>query len=148
MASYQISLAPEMTAIAQLTEWLGQCCAAEGVPADTVFRLTLALEEAVANVIHYAFTGVRPPFVIRVRLEIGTESLAAEIIDNGRPFDPAAAPAPDLAVPIEQRKPGGLGIHLIRNCQKALTEAEQKVKILTQQQDGLNLEDYNLPSET
>ena len=40
--------------------------------------------------------------------------MVAEIIDNGRAFDPTAAPAPDLSLPLEQRDPGGLGIHLMR----------------------------------
>jgi len=37
------------------------------------------------------------------------------VIDNGHPFDPTAAPEPDLSLPLERRRPGGLGIHLMRS---------------------------------
>ena len=33
---------------------------------------------------------------------------------SGAAFDPSAAPPPDLAIPLHQRDPGGLGIHLMR----------------------------------
>lgn len=41
--------------------------------------------------------------------------MTAEVEDDGRPFNPLEAPEPDLAAPVEERKVGGLGIHLIRN---------------------------------
>jgi len=55
---------------------------------------------------------------------------------------------------VEQMEQGGLtleeslksfeeGISLIRNCQKALKEAEQKVKILTKKGGKDTLEDYS-----
>ena len=43
------------------------------------------------------------------------ERCAAELVDNGRPFDPSAAPYPNLTGSLEDRDAGGLGIHLIRN---------------------------------
>ena len=45
-------------------------------------------------------------------------ALEATVSDDGVPFDPLAAVPPDLGVPVEHRKVGGLGIHLLR----ALTE--------------------------
>ena len=80
-----------------------------------VVRLMLAIEEAATNVVSYAFAEVPPPHRFRVRLDIDDKRCAAELADNGRPFDPSAAPPPDLTGPIEERDPGGLGIHLIRN---------------------------------
>jgi anti-sigma regulatory factor (Ser/Thr protein kinase) len=35
-------------------------------------------------------------------------------VDNGIPFDPHDAPAPNLDAPIEERTPGGLGVHLVK----------------------------------
>jgi anti-sigma regulatory factor (Ser/Thr protein kinase) len=75
----------------------------------------LAIEEAVTNVVSYAFAEMPPPHRIQIRLVIDENRCAAEIADNGRPFDPSAAPPPDLTGTIEERDPGGLGIHLIRN---------------------------------
>jgi anti-sigma regulatory factor (Ser/Thr protein kinase) len=81
---------------------------------DISFRLALALEEAVANVIHHGFAGRKSPHRIEVRLDIGAENLVATVIDNGIPFDPSSTPDPIVSLPVEEREPGGLGILLIR----------------------------------
>jgi len=114
MASHELDVEPQVGEVPRLIDWVGSCCAAEGLAEDVTFKLTLALEEAVANVITHAFLGLPPPHSIKVRLAISARSVSAEIIDNGRPFDPTAAPDPDLSLSLEERRPGGLGIHLMR----------------------------------
>lgn len=114
MPHYEIPLAPDPAEIPRVIDWIGECCAGEGVASDLVFKITVALEEAVTNVVNHAFAGIAPPHAIRLRLEVGAEMIAAEIIDNGRAFDPLAQPHPDLSLPIAERAIGGLGIHLMR----------------------------------
>lgn len=114
MAAHRLSLKPDLGEIPRLIEWVERCCGAAGLGSDISFRLALALEEVVANVIHHGFAGRRPPHRIEVRLAIGAASLIATVIDNGIPFDPSSTPDPTLSLPVEQREPGGLGILLIR----------------------------------
>jgi serine/threonine-protein kinase RsbW len=114
MASHELDVKPEIREVARLIEWIDACCAAQGLAEDLKFKLTLAIEEAVVNVITHAFEGLPPPHSITVRLDIAAASVTAEIIDNGRYFDPTSAPEPDLSLPIAERDPGGLGIHLTR----------------------------------
>jgi len=114
MATYRLDVAPDIAEIPRLLDWIEACCSECGVTGDTLFKLSLALEEAVANVINHAFAGVPPPHCITVELAIESDRVTAEIVDNGRPFDPSAAPAPDKTSPLETRDVGGLGIHLIR----------------------------------
>ena len=113
MASHELDVKPQVGEVPRLIDWVQSCCAAEGLAEDLTFKLTLALEEAVANVTTHAFPGLPPPHSIKVRLDITARSVSAEIIDNGRPFDPTAAPGPDLSLPLEERDPGGLGILLM-----------------------------------
>ena len=115
MPSHQRCVAPQVCQIARLIEWVGSCCGADRVADDVTFKLTLAVEEAVSNAIAHAFADLPPPHLIKVRLEITAASVAAEIIDNGRPFDPTAAPDADLSAPLERRDPGGLGVHLMHS---------------------------------
>jgi anti-sigma regulatory factor (Ser/Thr protein kinase) len=115
MASHEQDVEPQVGEVSRLIDWVESCCAAEGLAEDLTFKLTLALEEAVANVISHAFLGLPPPHSIKVRLDITAQSVSAEIIDNGRPFDPTAAPDPDFSLPLEERDPGGLGIHLMQS---------------------------------
>ena len=114
MAAHELRLEPQIAEIPRLIDWVEAHCAAEGMAAQARFRIALALEEAVTNVIGHAFVGIAPPHLIRVRLDITPQMFVAEVIDNGHPFDPTAAPVPDLSLPIEQRPSGGLGIHLMR----------------------------------
>ena len=114
MAAHELDVTPEVGEVSRLIDWIGSRCAAEGLAEDVTFKLTLALEEAVINVISHAFAGLPPPHSITVRLDIAAQSVTVEIIDNGRPFDPTSAADPNLALPLEQRHPGGLGIHLMR----------------------------------
>jgi anti-sigma regulatory factor (Ser/Thr protein kinase) len=120
MASHELLVKPQVCEVPQLIDWVGSRCATDGLAEDVTFHLTLALEEAVVNVITHAFEGLPPPHSITVRLDITAASVTAEIIDNGRFFDPTAAADPDLSLPLQERRPGGLGIHLMRNMMDRL----------------------------
>ena len=115
MASHQCCVAPQASEVPGLIDWLRSCCRVDGVADALALRVALALEEAVINVITYGFAELPPPHRIAVRLDIGADALAVEIVDNGRAFDPTRAPGPDLSLPLAERDPGGLGIHLMRN---------------------------------
>jgi serine/threonine-protein kinase RsbW/sigma-B regulation protein RsbU (phosphoserine phosphatase) len=115
MASHEMTVAPDLAAIPPLNDWVEERCQEAGLGGELAFKLMLAIEEAVTNVVSYAFAEMPPPHRIQIRLVIDEDRCAAEIVDNGRPFDPSAAPPPDLTGTIEERDPGGLGIHLIRN---------------------------------
>lgn len=114
MAEDHLDLASDIAEIPRLLDWVAARCRAAGVSDDIAFKLALALEEAVANVIHHAFLGMPPPHRLAVELAIGESGIAALVIDNGRAFDPTAAPVAAISAPVEHRDPGGLGILLIR----------------------------------
>ena len=114
MASHDRTVAPELPAIPPLLDWVEERCREAGVPGELIFKFVLAIEEAATNIVSYAFTGMPAPHRLRVRLDIDGERCVAELTDNGHPFDPSAAPPPDLAGSIDERDPGGLGIHLLR----------------------------------
>jgi anti-sigma regulatory factor (Ser/Thr protein kinase) len=115
MAFHDMTVAPALSAIPPLNEWVEERCQEAGLSSELTFKFVLAIEEAVTNVVSYAFAEVPLPHRIRVRLDIDDERCAAEVVDNGRPFDPSAAPPPDLTSSLEERDAGGLGIHLILN---------------------------------
>ena len=114
MADHRLDLAPDVREIARLIDWVESRCDEAGVAGDAVYKLTLALDEAVANVIHHAFADMPPPHRIEVAVVIADDRLTAEVIDNGPAFDPLTTPEPEQTVAIEDRAPGGFGVHLIR----------------------------------
>jgi serine/threonine-protein kinase RsbW len=114
MADHHLALPPDIAEIPRLLDWVETCCTAAAVGDDITCKMALALEEAVANTINHGFAETPPPHRVEVALTIDADCLRAEVIDNGKPFDPVAAPEPDKSAPLEARDPGGLGIHLIR----------------------------------
>jgi len=75
-------------------------------------RLELAVEEWLVNLCRHAYD--RPEGTVEVVVRRANDRLVVEIADKGAPFDPTAAPEPDVAAPLEERAPGGLGLLLIR----------------------------------
>lgn len=89
------------------------CQAAKADPSMS-FELNLALEEAVANVINYAYPqGELHTFQLTAELQ--DNELVFELSDSGAPFNPLAdAKEPDITLSAEERPIGGLGIFLIK----------------------------------
>ena len=80
---------------------------------DLVFRVQLAIEEVVLNVMDYGYDDGIHEFEVIITSD--SDSLTIEVVDGGRPFDPLTdATIPDLDASVEDRKVGGLGIHLVR----------------------------------
>ena len=75
--------------------------------------LNLALEEAVTNVIFYAYPkGTVGDIYIEVAE--ADNALTFTIKDSGKAFDPTARKEVDITASVEERPVGGLGIHLVR----------------------------------
>jgi serine/threonine-protein kinase RsbW len=100
-----------MPAIVAMVELFG---AEHGVPDIVVNDLNLALDEALNNIISYAYAPEAED-EIAVRILLRSGEIVAEIEDGGKPFDPLEVVPPDFSVPVRGRKPGGLGIHFIRS---------------------------------
>ena len=75
--------------------------------------LNLALEEAVTNVILYAYPEGTDGEV-NIDAAVADHALTFTIVDGGKPFDPTAREAVDINAGVEERPVGGLGIHLVR----------------------------------
>jgi sigma-B regulation protein RsbU (phosphoserine phosphatase) len=117
--------------IPTLAEWV------EGlrIPTELNMPINLALEEAVSNVMLYAYPGQNDGKVfvefVQTRDEQG-EKLVFTISDSGVPFDPTQKPETDITLSAEERAIGGLGIHLVRQLMDEITyERIEDKNILT-----------------
>ena len=98
--------------IPTLAEWI------EGleIPAELNMPVNLALEEAVSNVMLYAYPGHSGQvFVECTKMHLDKkEQIIFTISDSGIPFDPTQQAEADISLSAEERNIGGLGIHLVR----------------------------------
>ncbi len=108
----RIEIESDLAELPRVTGFIENFIEDQELSPKTGMHLNLVLEELVTNVIQHGYGGTSGP--IRLTLEREGDLVAAEIRDQAPPFDPFSAPTPDLALPIEERVPGGLGVHLVR----------------------------------
>lgn len=97
-----------------------------------IFRLTLVLEEMVTNIISYGYPRGNQS-TIEITFTLKDNSLVIMLKDYGQPFNPLTAPEPDTKGSMEERKVGGLGIHLVKNMMDQLSyhrEGESNVLVM------------------
>ena len=81
-------------------------------PADCMADLVQAVDEAATNVIRYGYRG--GPGEIDMTAELVGDDIVITLQDRAPEFDPLTMPPPDVSIPPQHRKPGGMGIHLMR----------------------------------
>jgi serine/threonine-protein kinase RsbW len=85
---------------------------AHALPAGAGWRVQLALDEILSNIVRHGGPGAVAPVGVTFSLDGGM--VGVEIVDGTAPFNPLLAPAPDTSRPLHERQPGGLGIALVR----------------------------------
>ena len=81
-----------------------------GFDEDLTHRIVLAVTEAMTNVIRHAY-GNRTDRRIDLELGVEPERLRIDLIDYGTFVDPKVI----CSRPLEDVRPGGLGVHLIKS---------------------------------
>lgn len=84
-----------------------------GLTPNMVFNLNLVLEEAVSNVILYAYPKETQQEIV-LTANKSDKNLIFVLSDTGKAFDPTQVPDADVTLSAEERQIGGLGIFLIR----------------------------------
>ena len=113
--------------IPTLAEWVDSL----ELPQDMNMTINLAIEEAVSNVMLYAYPENESGQVL-VEADKSPDMVVFTITDSGKPFDPTAQAQPDISLSVEERPIGGLGIHLVRQIMDEIKyERKDNNNILT-----------------
>lgn len=96
-----------------MLEWILHGLVPMEFDASTLRRVELASEEALVNIIQHAYQD--RPEKIKITIKAFPKShVEITFKDHGPPFDPLQVKAPLHSAKLEEREPGGLGIHLMR----------------------------------
>jgi len=109
-----ITFRNDISEISRLEGFIEQVAEQFSLPMDIVFNLNLVLEEAVANVIMYAYPKEEHEFIYLSASLKDDNTLVFILTDSGKEFDPTLEPDADIDLSAEKRRIGGLGIFLIR----------------------------------
>lgn len=109
----EITIKNEIEEISKLVEFVEQIGKFHNLEPTLVMNLNLALEEAISNIILYAYPNKIDGDILITITKLDN-SLIFTISDNGLEFDPTLIPDADICLSAKERKVGGLGIFLIR----------------------------------
>jgi sigma-B regulation protein RsbU (phosphoserine phosphatase) len=109
-----IELNNDIAEIPQLSAFIDSFAEEAGLDFSLTMSLNLAMEEAVVNVMEYAYP---EGTVGKVNISASAEGDDVEFVisDSGTAFDPTAKDEVNIDLGVEDRQIGGLGIHLVRN---------------------------------
>lgn len=127
----QIELQADTRLLAGLKQQLVESAAAAGWTGDDLNRFELVVEEAVINIMLYAYP--EDGGSLQVVLWQGQDNeLRLQLQDQGLSFNPLEAREPDLSAPLEERSIGGLGVHLVQSLSDGMAYKRQNGSNLLQ----------------
>jgi serine/threonine-protein kinase RsbW len=103
---------PTLDGLASASDAVRSWSERQAVDADTVKRLLTVLDELLSNVVRHGDLDGAGTIEVKVSCRDGL--LEAQVSDEAAPFNPLLQPPPDTTTPLEQRRPGGLGIALVK----------------------------------
>lgn len=103
----------DISEISKLATFIGELSEELDFTPELNFNLNLVLEEAISNVILYAYDKEEQKEISLVAY-LSDNNLVFVLTDSGMEFDPTKVPDADVTLSAEEREIGGLGIYLIR----------------------------------
>jgi sigma-B regulation protein RsbU (phosphoserine phosphatase) len=126
-----IVLQNDMQEMPRLSTFVDEVCQAVGFEQEVTAQIREAVEEAVANVMKYAYpSGHRGD--VTIEAASNEARLKFTIIDSGKPFDPTVQTAVDASLSDNERTTGSLGIQIMRQNMDSINyERIDKLNVLT-----------------
>ena len=111
-----ITLVPDSASYTAVQTFLEQRLEEDGVSLRVQNRVQVATDEIWSNIVHYSGASQAS-----LELRWQKEALFLRFTDDGKPYDPTAAPEPDTTLTADERKIGGLGLHMVRKMTTSMT---------------------------
>lgn len=113
----EIKISNDLNEISVLASFIEELGEELSLSFETTMNINLALEEAVANIIMYAYP-TQEQHTILLRVTYSEKQLVFLLTDKGASFDPTQV---DVTLSLEERPIGGLGIFLIRSIMNEIS---------------------------
>jgi serine/threonine-protein kinase RsbW len=109
----------ELGELADVRRFVRDAVTAADAPVECLDDLVQAVDEAATNVITHGYRGAAG--FIDVAVELAGDRFVVTLEDAAPEFDPTRVAEPDLTVPPMARRPGGMGVHLMREATDSLS---------------------------
>ena len=82
---------------------------------EVIYAIQLSVDELFTNIVSYGYDDSQT-HIVKLIIDVTKEEVRVEIIDDAKPFNPLDdAPDVNLDLSVEERKIGGVGIHLVKS---------------------------------
>ena len=108
----RVTIPAELDRLAEIRAVVRDVARGYEAPADCIDDLVQAVDEAATNIIVHGYRGAQG--TIELTAELVSDDFVITLADTAPAYDPTTVPPPDLTVPPAQRRPGGMGVHLMR----------------------------------
>ena len=115
----ELSLVNDLREIAGVAARIDRFCEGRALPAQIAYAVNLAIDELLTNTITNGYRD-DDPHRIEIVLREEADALVVIIVDDGVPFDPTQAPAPESEGSVEEDTFEGLGLLLVRQMTDAV----------------------------
>lgn len=110
--SGHLRIAADLERLAEVRQFVREQAAAASASTACIDDVVQAVDEAATNIINHGYGGAVGWLEVDIAFEDGRCIVSLE--DGAPVFDPTMVPEPDLTTAPLARRPGGMGIHLIR----------------------------------
>ncbi len=114
-----LTLNNKVSEISKLNAFVQSATAALNMEKGLANRIKLAVEEAVTNIIDYAYPNGTEGS-IDITIEADENRIRFIITDSGAEFDPTGVSKADTTLSVDDRPIGGLGVFLVRNLMDSI----------------------------
>ena len=109
-----LRLPAELESLEQFRKFVTERATESGLDARLLPKIELALEEILTNQVMHAYQGRGGETEVAC-FSRPDGCFCLQLMDSGPAFDPSKQSTPDTSAPLEERRIGGLGIHLVKN---------------------------------
>jgi sigma-B regulation protein RsbU (phosphoserine phosphatase) len=111
-----ITLKADLANLETLNAFIGGELNTVSCPRQVRGQIELVAEEIFVNIVNYAYQDGEGELTVEFSVHPlpGGAVMTLVFSDRGRPFNPLDHADPDLSLPLEERKPGGLGILIVK----------------------------------
>jgi anti-sigma regulatory factor (Ser/Thr protein kinase) len=102
----------DMSELGKLAHALEEYCAVNEIHKDILFKINLALDEVVTNIVSYAYTDGFEHQIL-IKFSVAGKKFLVTVMDDGIAFNPLVAPSYEFNKSLENREIGGLGIYFV-----------------------------------
>lgn len=116
---YRLKVRASLEALADVRDFINDAAVKLGLPRDAAEDLKVAVDEAVTNIVLHGYAGAEGD--IEIAAEGRNGDVVLTLADNAPAFDLEGVHGSDLTEPLESRKIGGMGVHLMRTLTDSLS---------------------------